>query len=45
MFCLCKAAVCRKRRRSYTPTDRRETAWLTGASLQLFIVVKDGYEN
>jgi len=37
-FCLCKAAVCRKRRRrrSYMSTDRRETAWLTGAFLQLY---------
>jgi hypothetical protein len=44
-FGLCKAAVCRKRKRSYMSTDRRETAWLTGAFLQLFTVVKDGYEN
>jgi len=41
---VCKAAVCRKRR-SYMSTDRGETAWLTGTFLQLFIVIKDGYEN
>jgi hypothetical protein len=32
-----------RRRRSYMSTKRRETAWLTGAFLQLFIVAKDGY--
>jgi hypothetical protein len=33
----------RERRRSYVSTKRRETTWLTGAFLQLFIGAKDGY--